>query len=460
MSATATEQNTQVRIATIGSVDDGKSTLIGRLLHDSKGIFEDQLSAVSKASRRYGDGSFNLALLTDGLRAEREQGITIDVAYRYFATPKRSFVLADTPGHAQFTRNMVTGASVSDIAIVLVDARHGVVEQTRRHVSIAALLGVSHLILAVNKMDLVEWSESAFDEVVTDVAEILTTLESSVPLHAIPICATDGQNVVEKSSEASWYQGPSVLDLLETLDVAPVPTVGARLAVQWTLREHGGSDYRGYAGRLEGGVLRVGDAVTVHPKGNTSVVTGLTRAGSPTEIAVPGDAIAIELADDLDVGKFDVIVASAAVQPLDATNIVADVCWLVDSELKVGDSLIVRHPSGEAHGKVTRILHRLDLGTLKNSSTDTLVLNDIARVVIQLKTPLVVDAYNSNRAGGSAIAIDPVTNATIGALMVVGQEGDQPLASTKKASSSATSPKKGVRSFVKDFFTLKVNEEF
>ena len=460
MSATATEQNTQVRIATIGSVDDGKSTLIGRLLHDSKGIFEDQLSAVSKASRRYGDGSFNLALLTDGLRAEREQGITIDVAYRYFATPKRSFVLADTPGHAQFTRNMVTGASVSDIAIVLVDARHGVVEQTRRHVSIAALLGVSHLILAVNKMDLVEWSESAFDEVVTDVAEILTTLESSVPLHAIPICATDGQNVVEKSAEASWYEGPSVLDLLETLDVAPVPTVGARLAVQWTLREHGGSDYRGYAGRLEGGVLRVGDAVTVHPKGNTSVVTGLTRAGSPTVIAVPGDAIAIELADDLDVGKFDVIVASTAVQPLDATNIIADVCWLVDTELKVGDSLIVRHPSGEAHGKVARILHRLDLDTLKNSSTDTLVLNDIARVVIQLKTPLVVDAYNSNRAGGSAIAIDPVTNATFGALMVVGQEGDQPFASTKRASSHATSPKKGVRGFVKDFFTLKVNEEF
>ncbi|MFN5116196.1 MAG: GTP-binding protein, partial [Acidimicrobiaceae bacterium] len=254
MSAMQTEQNTQIRIATIGSVDDGKSTLIGRLLHDSKGIFEDQLSAVSKASRRYGDGSFNLALLTDGLRAEREQGITIDVAYRYFATPNRSFVLADTPGHAQFTRNMVTGASVSDIAIVLVDARHGVVEQTRRHVSIAALLGVSHLILAVNKMDLVDWSENQFDQVVTDVAQILTTLGSSVPLHAIPICATGGQNVVERAAEAGWYEGPSVLDMLETLDVTPSATVGARLAVQWTLREHGGSDYRGYAGRLEGGV--------------------------------------------------------------------------------------------------------------------------------------------------------------------------------------------------------------
>jgi sulfate adenylyltransferase large subunit len=461
MSATATEQNTQVRIATIGSVDDGKSTLIGRLLHDSKGIFEDQLSAVSKASRRYGDGSFNLALLTDGLRAEREQGITIDVAYRYFATPKRSFVLADTPGHAQFTRNMVTGASVSDIAIVLVDARHGVVEQTRRHVSIAALLGVSHLILAVNKMDLVAWSETSFDEVVTDVAGILSTLESSVPLHAIPICATDGQNVVERGPEASWYEGPSVLDLLETLDVAPAATVGARLAVQWTLREHGGSDYRGYSGRLEGGVLRVGDAVTVHPKGNTSVVTGLTRAGTPTDIAVPGDAIAIELADDLDVGKFDVIVASGATQPIDTTDIIADVCWLVETELNVGDNLIVRHPSGEANGKVVKIIHRLDLDTLKNSSADKLTLNDIARVEIKLQTPLVVDAYSANRAGGSAIAIDPVTNATMGALMVVGQGEEQAQANVTvvAGASTAAEPQGKVRSLLRGFFTLKINEQ-
>lgn len=450
MSATSTEQNTQVRIATIGSVDDGKSTLIGRLLHDSKGIFEDQLSAVSKASRRYGDGSFNLALLTDGLRAEREQGITIDVAYRYFATPKRSFVLADTPGHAQFTRNMVTGASVSDIAIVLVDARHGVVEQTRRHVSIAALLGVSHLILAVNKMDLVRWSEEKFDEVVTDVAAILGTLGSTVPLHAIPICATDGQNVVEKGAEAAWYKGPSVLDLLETLDIDPIATVGARLAVQWTLREHGGSDYRGYAGRLEGGILRVGDSVTVHPKGNSSVVTGLTRAGTPTDIAVPGDAIAVELADDLDVGKFDVIVASNATQPLDTSNIIADVCWLVEKELRIGDQLIIRHPSGEAHGQVSRIIHRLDLDTLQNSPAEKLVLNDIALVEIQLKTPLVVDSYKQSRAGGSAIAIDPVSNATVGALMVVGRGDDQ-----------GDKPRRGrFREFIRDFVTSSSKEGF
>ena len=418
MTAVSTASNTQVRIATIGSVDDGKSTLIGRLLHDSKGIFEDQLSAVTKASRRYGDGTFNLALLTDGLRAEREQGITIDVAYRYFATPKRSFVLADTPGHAQFTRNMVTGASVSDIAIVLVDARHGVVEQTRRHVSIAALLGVSHLVLAVNKMDLVDWDETIFDTVVTDVAAIVSTLGSSVPIHPIPICATDGENVVDAGDKTPWYEGPSVLELLETLDITPVATIDARLAVQWTLREHGGSDYRGYAGRLEGGAIRVGDFVTVHPQGYSSTVAGLTRAGSPTDIAVPGDAIAIELTDDLDVGKGNVIVVNGTQQPVDATGLIADVCWFTDKELNVGDALIVRHASGEVAARVAAITHRLDLETLENTPTDRLVLNDIGRVELALASTLVVDEYTVNRAGGSAIAIDPVTNATIGAFMI------------------------------------------
>ena len=418
MTAVSTASNTQVRIATIGSVDDGKSTLIGRLLHDSKGIFEDQLSAVTKASRRYGDGTFNLALLTDGLRAEREQGITIDVAYRYFATPKRSFVLADTPGHAQFTRNMVTGASVSDIAIVLVDARHGVVEQTRRHVSIAALLGVSHLVLAVNKMDLVNWDETVFDTVVTDVAAIVSTLGSSVPIHPIPICATDGENVVDAGDKTPWYEGPSVLELLETLDITPVATIDARLAVQWTLREHGGSDYRGYAGRLEGGAIRVGDFVTVHPQGYSSTVAGLTRAGSPTDIAVPGDAIAIELTDDLDVGKGNVIVVNGTQQPVDATGLIADVCWFTDKELNVGDALIVRHASGEVAARVAAITHRLDLETLENTPTDRLVLNDIGRVELALASTLVVDEYTVNRAGGSAIAIDPVTNATIGAFMI------------------------------------------
>jgi sulfate adenylyltransferase subunit 1 (EFTu-like GTPase family) len=313
---------------------------------------------------------------------------------------------------------MVTGASVSDIAIVLVDARHGVVEQTRRHVSIAALLGVSHLVLAVNKMDLVNWDETVFDTVVTDVAAIVSTLGSSVPIHPIPICATDGENVVDAGDKTPWYEGPSVLELLETLDITPAATIEARLAVQWTLREHGGSDYRGYAGRLEGGAIRVGDMVTVHPHGYSTTVAGLTRAGSPTDIAVPGDAIAIELADDLDVGKGNVIVVDGAHQPVDATGLIADVCWFTDTELNVGDALVVRHASGEVSAQVAAITHRLDLETLENTPTDRLILNDIGRVELALASTLVVDEYTVNRAGGSAIAIDPVTNATIGALMI------------------------------------------
>jgi sulfate adenylyltransferase subunit 1 (EFTu-like GTPase family) len=255
---------------------------------------------------------------------------------------------------------------------------------------------------------------------------------------------------VEKDNAATWYEGPSVLDLLETLDVAPSATVGARLAVQWTLREHGGSDYRGYAGRLEGGVLRVGDAVVVHPKGNSSVVVGLTRAGTPTDIAVPGDAIAIELADDLDVGKFDVIVAQLAVQPLDTNSVTADVCWFSEEKLHVGDTLVVRHQSGESQGRVTRIVHRLDLDTLQNSATTELVLNDIARIEITLTTPLVVDSYGTNRIGGSAIAVDPVTNATIGALMFVGAQ-----------SGSSPSPRKRrLLSVVRDFIASPPKESF
>jgi sulfate adenylyltransferase subunit 1 len=416
----ATLNNTQVRIATIGSVDDGKSTLIGRLLHDSKGIFEDQLSALSRASKKYGDGSFNLALLTDGLRAEREQGITIDVAYRYFATPKRSFVLADTPGHAQFTRNMVTGASVSDIAIVLVDARHGVVEQTRRHVSIAALLNVSHLVLAVNKMDLVDWDEQSFDDIVTDVAGVLGTLGSRIAVHPIPISAVNGDNVVDRSPNMAWYEGPSVLDLLETLDVTPAAGVDAILPVQWTNRVYGGSDYRAYAGQLQGGVLRIGDAVTVQPKGISSTVSSITVAGDFAGVAVPGDAIAVELADQIDVGRGDIIVAAGDSQPQVTTEIVADVCWLGETDLRVGDRLVLRHLSREVAGAVTAIESRLDLETLQNSAADTLVLNDIARIRLSLTSPIVADLYVTNRTAGSVVAIDPVSNATVGALMIRG----------------------------------------
>jgi sulfate adenylyltransferase subunit 1 len=409
---------TQVRIATIGSVDDGKSTLIGRLLHDSKGIFEDQLNAVSSASKRYGDGSMNLALLTDGLRAEREQGITIDVAYRYFATPRRSFVLADTPGHAQFTRNMVTGASVSDIAIVLVDARHGVVEQTRRHVAIAALLGVSHLILAVNKMDLVEWTESSFQSVVAGVQDILKTLSSNVPLHPIPVSATNGDNVVELSPRSPWYTGPSVLDLIETLDVSEASEVGGRLPVQWTLRVYGGSDYRAFAGQLTGGDVHVGDAVTVLPKGQKSVVQSITRSGDPVDVAIPGDAIALELADALDVGRGDVLVVDGGTLPTCATRISVDVCWFAETDIRVGDRIVLRHSARDVPAVVSGIDHILDLDTLTNVQADKLTLNDIGRISLDIDEPIVVDAYTDSKVGGSLIAVDPVTNATVGALLV------------------------------------------
>lgn len=415
---TLTAETTQVRIATIGSVDDGKSTLIGRLLHDSKGIFEDQLSAVTSASRRYGDGSMNLALLTDGLRAEREQGITIDVAYRYFATPKRSFVLADTPGHAQFTRNMVTGASVSDIGIVLVDARHGVVEQTRRHVSIAALLGVSHLVLAVNKMDLVDWKQDVFESVVQDVRGILNTLGSDVPLHPIPVSATLGDNVVEKSERTPWYSGASVLDLLETLDISSDNVLDARLPVQWTLRVYGGSDYRAFAGQLTGGEVRVGDAITVLPKGQTSTVAGITRSGDPTDSAIPGDAIAIELSDDLDVGRGDVLVVTGDHPPHTTTRVTADVCWFSESDVVEGDRLVIRHFSRDVQATVDVIEHRLDLDLLEDAPTDRLVLNDIGRITLTLDEPIVVDLYTQNRVSGALIAIDPMTNGTVAALLV------------------------------------------
>jgi sulfate adenylyltransferase subunit 1 len=276
MTSTLMTSTTTLRIATAGSVDDGKSTLIGRLLHDTKTVFEDQLAAVEKASRRYGDGERNLALLTDGLRAEREQGITIDVAHRYFATPRRSFIVADTPGHAQYTRNMVTGASTADVAIVLVDARHGVLEQTRRHAFIASLLGVKAIALAVNKMDLVEWDEGEFDSVVKDLAGYVEALPTPVPVVSFPISALHGDNVVALSDRSPWYAGVSLLDWLETFDDSARAEAPARLDVQRVIRPQG-SDFRGFAGRLAGGGLRVGDPVTVLPSGRSSTVSGIQR---------------------------------------------------------------------------------------------------------------------------------------------------------------------------------------
>lgn len=407
----------QLRIATAGSVDDGKSTLIGRLLHDSKTIFEDQLDAVTKASRRYGDQELNLALLTDGLRAEREQGITIDVAYRYFATPRRSFVLADTPGHVQYTRNMVTGASIADVAIVLVDARHGVVEQTRRHLGISSLLGVRELVLAVNKMDLVGWDQSIFDSIVDDVASLLHELGSRSEYSALPVSALNGDNIVDRSTNAPWYVGPPLLTLLENIDDAEDLTIGARLPVQWVLRS--GSDYRGYAGQLTGGPLKVGDELIVFPTQTRSTVASLTRAGTEVEYALPGDSIAVTLRDHIDVGRGDVlVVANASVNPTVTTSIEADLSWMIDRPLAVGDRYLVKHLARHVPARVASIIHRLNPATLTAEPASELSINDLGRIVLTFEQPVVVDRYSENRVTGRFLLIDERTNATAGAATV------------------------------------------
>ncbi len=421
MSATRSTTR-QLRIATAGSVDDGKSTLIGRLLHDTKTIFEDQLDAVIKASRRYGDQEVNLALLTDGLRAEREQGITIDVAYRYFATPKRSFVLADTPGHAQYTRNMVTGASVSDVSLVLVDARHGVVEQTRRHLGIAALLGVRHIVLAVNKMDLTEWRVDVYAAVVNEVEALLRELRADVALHPVPVSALQGDNVVDRSTNTPWFGGATILDLLESIEIDESDVhVGARLAVQWTIRA--GSDYRAYAGRLTGGPIKAGDEVVVLPAGLRSTVRSLTVAGTAADHASPGDAIAIELDDHVDVGRGDMlVVGSATVSPIVGRDLEVDVCWMTDEAAVVGRHMVVKHLARHVGATITSIQFRLDPSTLQPTSTPSLALNDLGRLTLRLDEALVADTASRSRSTGHLILIDETTNATAAAATIIAIE--------------------------------------
>ncbi len=419
--ATATAQRGTLRIATAGSVDDGKSTLIGRLLHDTKTVFEDQLSAVIKASRRYGDGETNLALLTDGLRAEREQGITIDVAHRYFATPYRSFIVADTPGHAQYTRNMVTGASTADVAIVLVDARHGVVEQTRRHAFIATLLGVQAIVLAVNKMDLIEWDEAEFTCIAKEVAEYVLALPTPVPVIAVPLSALLGDNVVDRSDKSPWYDGPALLQLLEEFDAEPTAHVGARLHVQRVIRPQGGefADFRGYAGVVIGGALAVGDSVILQPAGIRSTVRALHRAGKPVDSAEPGHALVIELADKLDVARGDVLVAAGSdVAPVVGEVVEVDICWMIDQPLAAGSRYWFKHGSRTGRATITAIEYRHDLTTLDREPADQLKLNDLGRIRMLLSEPIVADRYVDNPDGGRIILIDESTNTTAGAAMV------------------------------------------
>ncbi|HAP76468.1 MAG TPA: sulfate adenylyltransferase [Acidimicrobiaceae bacterium] len=409
-----------LRIATAGSVDDGKSTLIGRLLHDTKTVFEDQLRAVVKASSRYGDGSTNLALLTDGLRAEREQGITIDVAHRYFATPRRSFIVADTPGHAQYTRNMVTGASTSDVAIVLVDARHGVVDQTRRHALIASLLGVQQIVVAVNKMDLVDWDEGAFLRIAKEVHEFVDALPHPAPVHAIPMSALLGDHVVDRSANMPWFDGAPLLEYLEEVDATDPHRPGVRLHVQRVIRPQGGehADFRGYAGVVHGGDLRTGDPITVLPSGRGSSVAAITRWGAPVTVAEPGHAVVVELTDDVDVARGDVLVGPSDTLPAVGHDLVVDLCWMVDQPLAEGTRWWFKHGTRTGHAIVTQVEHRFDLTTAAVAAANELALNDIGRVHLAVTEPVVADRYHVHAPDGRLILIDPATNTTAAAAMV------------------------------------------
>jgi bifunctional enzyme CysN/CysC len=401
-----------LRLATAGSVDDGKSTLIGRLLHDAKAILADQFDDL-----RGRDGELDLSRLTDGLRAEREQGITIDVAYRYFATARRSFILADTPGHVQYTRNMVTGASTADLAIVLVDARSGVVEQTRRHAFIASLLGIPHLVVAVNKMDLVDYSEEAFDAVVRDFCAFRAQLAVRDTAF-VPISALRGDNVVEPSDAMPWYGGLALLEYLETVEIEADRNLDElRFPVQYVIRE-GASDYRGYAGQVAGGVLRPGDEVLVLPSGRVTTVAGVDSYDGPLDVAFPPMSVTVRLTDDLDVSRGDIICRPAD-RPALARDLVADVCWMADAPLRPGGRYAIKHATHSARAIVESIDGLLDVTSLRRvTGPAELALNDIGRVRLRTSKPLAFDPYARNRFTGSFILIDEATNDTVGAGMI------------------------------------------
>lgn len=413
-----------LRFTTAGSVDDGKSTLIGRLLYDSKSIFEDQLEAVEEASRSRGNEEVNLALLTDGLRAEREQGITIDVAYRYFATPKRKFIIADTPGHIQYTRNMVTGASTADLAVILVDARHGIMEQTVRHTYIASLLAIKQVVVCVNKMDLVDFSQEVFDKIVADYKSMSASIELD-NVTFIPISAKLGDNVVNKSEIMPWYTGKALLDFLETVQLPTEAEDRLRLPVQYVIRPISSKfpDFRGYAGRLAEGSLKVGDKVKVYPSEMTSTVTGIYLGEKELETAVTPESVDVTLADDIDISRGDVIVSVSGVQPMMEQDILLNVCWFRNSALQQGKKYVIRHATGKTLGIVKEIEYKIDINTReKIYDVEKLVMNDIARVRIRTAEPLIYDYYKSNRTMGSLIFVEEGTNDTVGAGMIVPDE--------------------------------------
>jgi len=413
-----------VRIATTGSVDDGKSTLIGRLLFDAKQIFQDQLDAVEDASRRRGTDYVDLALLTDGLRAEREQGITIDVAYRYFATPKRKFVLADTPGHIQYTRNMVTGSSTANIALILVDARNGIMEQTRRHSFLASLLGVPHLVLCVNKMDLVDWSEERYDELVDEFREFARRLDIH-DLRFVPVSALKGDNIVEQSANMPWYHGPTVLELLEEIHIGSDENlIDVRFPVQYVIRphRHDFQDFRGYAGKVSGGLMKPGDEVVVLPSGFSSTIKSISTHDGDLEEAAPPMSVVVTLTDDIDISRGDMICRPHN-QPNSSQDIDAMVAWMSEgAPLRAGVKYQIKHTTKWGRAMVKELQYRLDVNTLHRDSDATeLTLNEIGRIRLRTTTPFFFDEYRRNRETGSFVLVEEGTNNTVGAGMITGE---------------------------------------
>jgi len=413
--------NQLLRFTTAGSVDDGKSTLIGRLLYDSKSIFEDQLEAIENTSKQKGHEGLDLALFTDGLRDEREQGITIDVAYRYFTTPKRKFIIADTPGHIQYTRNMVTGASTANAAIILVDARHGVIEQTKRHAFIASLLHIPHVIVCINKMDLVDYKEETYTKILKQFEEFSSKLLIK-DIRFIPISALLGDNVVNRSENMSWYQGGPLLHTLETMHISSdINKVDARFPVQTVLRPQrdGFIDYRGYAGRVASGVFRKGDQVSVMPSGFTSVIKSIDGPSGSIEEAFAPMSVSLTLEDDIDISRGDMIVRSNN-QPEGLQDLDVMLCWLNNSAAKPRAKYIIRHTSNEQKAMIKEVIYKIDINTLGRKSDDSeLNMNDICKVRIRTTKPLMVDSYRENRVTGSVILVDEGTNETVAAGMIV-----------------------------------------
>jgi sulfate adenylyltransferase large subunit len=413
------EEKDLLRFSTAGSVDDGKSTLIGRLLYDSNAIYEDQLNSVRQSPINRSSGAFDLALLTDGLRAEREQGITIDVAYRYFSTPKRKFIIADTPGHEQYTRNMATGASTANLAIVLVDARNGVLQQSRRHAFIASMLGIQHIVVAVNKMDLVGYSEDVFNRICTDFSNYASRLQ--VPdLHFIPISALKGDNVVQKSTRMPWFDGSCLLHYLETVHIASDRNMTEfRFPVQYVIRPN--LDFRGYAGQVASGLVKTGDPVMVLPSGRTTRVKSIVSYDGDLPVAFPPMSVTLCLEDEIDISRGDMLVPPSH-SPHVTRQIDARLVWMNGKPLEAGRTYLLQHASQRVPAAVEAVRYRININTLEKETADTLGLNDIGAVILRTQKPIFCDPYRRNRTTGSFILIDPMTNATVAAGMITGRE--------------------------------------